>query len=494
MDDLHVIAFLYEHWLVISSATTAMVMALVAYTISHALTNVRTAQATVAWTVGLISLPIISLPLYWVLARNKFHGYREVIREVESRQHESASIIQRELRTEKYARSTTLNTAIEQVADVMDTPSSNAADWELLINGKAFFECLFAEISKATGYVYLEFFIIRDDALGNQLAQCLIERAQAGVKVRMLYDEVGSLRLSRNYLERLEKSGVEVLPFNTRQGWLNRFQINFRNHRKIVVIDGTTAIIGGLNIGVEYMGSKVPSNQWRDTGLKVTGTITQKIQAVFAGDFFWAARKNLPEANWWRPHEPEESRDSHSERPMNAVCCATGPADLRPRASMMYSTLANSAKSRLWISTPYLVPDEASMVALHMAKARGVDVRLLIPDRADHLLVYLAGFHYENEFTEANIPVYRYHAGFMHQKCILVDDQLAMIGSTNLDNRSLHLNFEIMIGISEPVFLDQIESMLTEDFELSSLQSGKKLRWWYERLGTAVARLTSPIL
>ena len=116
--------------------------------------------ATVAWTVGLISLPIISLPLYWVLARNKFHGYREVIREVESRQHESASIIQRELRTEKYARSTTLNTAIEQVADVMDTPLSNAADWELLINGKAFFECLFAEISKATGYVYLEFFII----------------------------------------------------------------------------------------------------------------------------------------------------------------------------------------------------------------------------------------------------------------------------------------------------------------------------------------------
>ena len=126
-----------------------------------------------------------------MLARNKFHGYREVIREVESRQHESASIIQRELRTEKYARSTTLNTAIEQVADVMDTPLSNAADWELLINGKAFFECLFAEISKATGYVYLEFFIIRDDALGNQLAQCLIERAQAGVKVRMLYDEVG---------------------------------------------------------------------------------------------------------------------------------------------------------------------------------------------------------------------------------------------------------------------------------------------------------------
>ena len=129
-----------------------------------------------------------------------------------------------------------------------------------------------------------------------------------------------------------------------------------------------------------------------------------------------------------------------------------------------------------------------------MAKARGVDVRLLIPDRADHLLVYLAGFHYENEFTAASIPVYRYHAGFMHQKCVLVDDQVAMIGSTNLDNRSLHLNFEIMLGISDPDFLLQIEAMLTEDFAQASQRSGQKLRWWYERLGTAVARLTSPIL
>lgn len=159
----------------------------------------------------------------------------------------------------------------------------------------------------------------------------------------------------------------------------------------------------------------------------------------------------------------------------------------------MYCSLANSTKSRLWISTPYRVPDEASIVTLHMVKARGVDVRLLIPDRADHLLVYLAGFHYENEFTEASIPIFGYHAGFMHQKCILADDQLTMIGSINLNNRSLHLHFEIMLGISDPQFILQVEAMLNEDFALASQQSAKKLCWWYERLGTAVARLTSPI-
>ncbi|MGB1815402.1 MAG: cardiolipin synthase [Rubripirellula sp.] len=494
MNDLKIIVFLSDHWLVISGTATAVLMLMVAYTISHALANVRTSQATVAWTVGLLSLPIIAIPLYWVLARNKFHGYREVIREVESRQRDTISDIQTQLRTESYTRSTTQNSVLEQVADVMDTPLSEVADCDLLIDGKSFFECLFAEIAKATEYIYLEFFIFRDDEVGNQLAQSLIERARAGVQVRLIYDEVGCIRLSKSYLQRLTAAGVEVYPFNTRQGWFNRFQINFRNHRKLVVIDGKTAIVGGLNIGTEYLGSADESSRWRDTGIKFTGPITHKVQAVFAGDYFWAARENLPEANWTVTQNPKPDLGQDLPPEGNAVCCATGPADLRPRASMMFCALANSAKSRLWISTPYLVPDEASIVALHMAKARGVDVRLLIPDRADHLLVYLAGFHYENEFTEACIPVYRYHAGFMHQKCILVDDQLAMIGSTNLDNRSLHLNFEMMIGISAPALISQVEMMLKEDFALASQRSPKKLRWWYERLGTAVARLTSPIL
>ena len=494
MNKLNIEIFLSDHWLAISSIATAMLMATVVYSISHALRNVRTSQAAVAWTVGLISLPIITLPLYWVFARNRFEGYREAIREVSSRQHNSESTVQNELHTASFTRSTDLKTAIEQVADVMDTPLSSADACELLIDGVSFFECMFAEIAKAKEYVYVEFFILRNDDLGNKLAQCLIERAQAGVLVRVLYDEVGCIRLTSAYVSQLSQAGVEVHPFNTRQGWVNRFQINFRNHRKLVVVDGKTALVGGLNIGTEYLGKPGKSGRWRDTGLKVEGPITNKVQAVFASDYYWAARENLPEARW-----PDLADKFPDNRPgpckdFNAVCCATGPADLRPRASMMFSAAAQAAKSKLWICTPYLVPDEASIVALHMAKARGVDVRLLIPDKADHLLVYLAGFHYENEFSESHIPVYRYHDGFMHQKCVLVDDQLAMIGSTNLDNRSLHLNFEMMIGISDQDFIKKVDAMLTEDFEQASQRDDKKTRWWYERAGTAVARLSSPIL
>ena len=161
---------------------------------------------------------------------------------------------------------------------------------------------------------------------------------------------------------------------------------------------------------------------------------------------------------------------------------------------MMFASLAASAETRLWICTPYLVPDEASIVALHMARARGVDVRILIPGKADHLGVFLAGFHYEHEFAEAMIPVYRYTRGFMHQKCVLVDTSLALIGSTNLDNRSLHLNFELMIAVDDPQVVTDVASMMEDDFRDASRSDEIPTRWWFERAGTAVARLFSPIL
>ena len=160
------------------------------------------------------------------------------------------------------------------------------------------------------------------------------------------------------------------------------------------------------------------------------------------------------------------------------------------------TAVAGAANQRLWISTPYLVPDESSMVALHMARSRGVDVRVLIPTEADHWGVYLAGFHYEQQFAEAGIPVYRYNSGFMHQKCVVVDDAFALVGSTNLDNRSLYLNFELMIAVSERSFVQQVVTMLERDFAHATHSNAPDAptRRWFARAGTAVARLFSPVL
>lgn len=491
-------------------ATTSVIVALLElaalFSAFHALRHVRTAQAAVGWTVALATLPMIALPLYWVFARHRFEGYREAIRDIGERHQKSVLAIQHELQTEDFARSTYQQSALELLADVLDTPISVAERIELLIDGEAFFESVFAEIARAKHYVYLAFYIVRDDQLGRRLADALIERARQGVQVRLLYDEVGCIRLPRAYLEKLRAAGIDVHPFNTRQGWVNRFQINFRNHRKLVLVDGAVAIVGGLNIGDEYLGVAANRPAWRDTGVLVEGPVTRKVQAVFAGDYYWAARQDMPEAFW--NHLSDADSDAQLVYPCsadrtdqqsdcgNAVICATGPADTRPRATMMFSALANAAKWRLWISTPYLVPDDPSMVALHMAKSRGVDVRILIPNEADHWGVYLAGFHYAHELAEAEIPVYRYTRGFMHQKCLLVDDQIALVGSTNLDNRSLYLNFELMVAVQDRDFVRQVEAMLIRDFEgaVESNTPEAPPRWWFERMGTAIARLFSPIL
>lgn len=458
----------------------------------HAISNVRTSQAAVGWTVGLLTLPMMTLPLYWVFARHRFYGYREAIRDVGRRHRESVTAVQKALLTPRNISTAEHERSIDRVADVLDTPVSTGNEFEVLVDGEASFDEILASIQSAEHYVYIAFFIIRDDALGNRFADALIERARAGVTVRLLYDEVGSIRLPKRYCKRLVDAGVEVRSFNTRQGFVNRFQINFRNHRKIVVIDGKTAIVGGLNVGDEYLGETAGLESWRDTAVVARGPIAKQVQAVFAADYYWAARCDLPEADWQLAQDVDRE-PSCSGR---GAVCATGPADKRPRASMMFSAAAAAAKKRLWISTPYLVPDEAVMIALHMARARGVDVRILIPNKADHFAVYLAGFHYEQELGEVGIEVYRYESGFLHQKCVLVDDDLALIGSTNLDNRSLHLNFELMVAFEETDAVAEVFTMLQNDFEKASRSVGehKPVRRWFERAGTAVARLFSPVL
>jgi len=487
---------LFESWsvLTILSITVLVIQLLAVWSAIHALKHVRTSQAVVAWVVGLLTLPFVTLPLYWIFARHRFAGYREAIREIGQRHRQSVTAIRRELSTELDEQSTSLHSPLEQVADVLDTPISFGNELELLINGESFFDELYRQIAAAKHYVYAAFYILRDDPVGRRFADALIERAEQGVTVRLMYDEVGCIRLPSAYLSRLSGAGVDVRSFNTRQGFVNRFQINFRNHRKLLVVDGKSAMVGGLNIGEEYKGEARWVSHWRDTAVLMKGSVARKIQAVFAGDYYWAARTDLPEADWEQNGLPAEP--GMKDVTGAVAVCATGPADTRPRATMMFVAAINEAKKRVWISTPYLVPDDSLMVALAMAKARGVDVRLLIPSIPDQWAVHLAGFYYEQEFGELDIPVYRYDKGMMHQKCMLVDESLVLIGSTNFDNRSLYLNFELMVAVGDPDFVLETKQMLENDFAASTLSnaSEKPLRPWLSRVGTGVARLFSPVL
>lgn len=488
----------------------------------HAIRFVRTSQAAVAWSVGLIAMPLVAIPAYWVFGRSRFYGYREAIRQVQQRHYRSVSAAYRELHTRRNLGTAAANAPLEHVADAMDTPVCRNNAFQLLVDGRAFFDAMFAMIEEAERYVYAEFYILVDDEIGNQFADCLIRKARQGVQVRILYDEIGSRSISNPYLQRLQDAGVDVQSFNTRQGLWNRLQLNFRNHRKLVVADGQSAIVGGLNISDEYLAKPAWVTRWRDTSMSVRGPAARKVQAVFAADYYWAARHHLPEAEWneaakTASHQsvpdpygsPQDSPETRiieaSGQPSSlasyapegtAAVFATGPSDFRSRASILFMAAASTATKRFWISTPYLIPDDATMTALSLARARGIDVRVLIPSQADFWLVYLASFYYEAELAELDIPVYRYRDGFLHQKCILVDDRFAMIGSINLDQRSLHLNFEVMLGVGDPAAVREVQAMLEEDFahaERSDRQGGR-LRPWYIRLGTIMARLFSPVL
>ncbi len=420
----------------------------------HALMHVRTSQGTIAWVIFLLTFPYLAVPLYWVVGRSRFSGYVHGRRAGDERLRKLAESMHRRLR--RYEIVIPDEDAFARAAMVLGgLPFTRGNALELLINGEEMFERLFREMRQAREYLCVNFFIVKNDQLGLRFQQALIERAQAGVKVWFLFDEFGSHKLPHRYLRTLRDAGVECRSFGTNRHWWSRLQVNFRNHRKIVVIDGKTAFLGGLNVGDEYLGRDVRFGPWRDTHLQLKGPAVQAVQMVFLEDWFWASEA-VPQLLWTtRPEAADQV----------AAIIPTGPADPADSWQLVVAEAANSSRHRLWITSPYFVPDEGVLTALQAAAIRGVDVRILLPERADHLLVWLSAFSYYEQSIPYGVKLFRYHRGFLHQKVMLIDERLAAVGTANLDNRSFRLNFEITAFSPDPRFVDEVSRMLALDFK-----------------------------
>ncbi len=450
-----------------------------------AIMSTRTSQGAIAWAVALNAMPYLAVPAYWVLGRSKFEGYVTARQEGDQEIRRFSKLAMQNadhLRSSRGDEVLGARTS-ENLAKI---PFLRHNEVELLIDGDATFGSILDGISKAEKYVLVQFFIVHDDELGRALKSALLERANAGVAVYFLYDEVGSHDLPKSYLRELRDAGIKAVSFHTRKGPRNRFQINFRNHRKIVVVDGHTAWIGGHNVGDEYMGKSPKFGHWRDTHVRITGPSVLAAQLSFLEDWHWATDE-APEAHW----EPHIATDEGAD----VLVFPTGPADRLESATLMFTTGINAAQKRLWIASPYFVPDESIMNALDLAALRGVDVRVLIPDEPDHLLVYLASFSYFEDALETGIRFFRYTDGFLHQKVFLVDDEVTAVGTANFDNRSFRLNFEVMAIVAEPRFVEEVEEMLLADFEKSKeMHRGdvENRSFWF-KLAVRFARLTSPI-
>ena len=452
----------------------------------HAAMTVRTAQGAVAWAVSLVSFPFVAVPAYLVLGRNKFEGMSEAYR---ARQDEIDDVLaEYNERLHPWAISPTAEpswyAAVHRLSD-LELTRGNRVD--LLIDGEATFDSILAGVEEAEDYVLFQFYMFHDDELGRQVKAALTERARAGVRVFVLYDEVGSSGLPDSYIEDLREAGAEVSSFRPTQGWRNRFQLNFRNHRKMVVVDGKVAWIGGHNVGDEYMGRDPDFSPWRDTHVRIEGPAALQTQIVILWDWYWATR-DLPAVNWDPYVLPGASK--------NVMILPTGPASEFETASLFFVSALSAAKKRIWLSAPYFVPDDAVMKALQLAALRGVDVRIITTGKPDSLPVYLAAFHYIERLRGLGIRFYAYTPGFMHQKVMLVDGLVSAVGTHNFDNRSFRLNFEVSAVIVDEAFAGEMEAMFEADFRHSEPIDPEALEekplWW--RAGVQLSRLAAPVL
>ncbi|MCK4564100.1 MAG: cardiolipin synthase [Verrucomicrobia bacterium] len=451
-----------------------------------AVMEARTPQGSVAWLISLNTIPYVSVPAYWFLGRSHFNGYVTARQLAHEEMADRFNALHQELAP--FAEDESKTRGADRVAQQLaDLPLLSGNDVKLLVDGEATFASILQGMNEAKEYILFQFYIVHDDEIGRAAKDILIDKARQGLHVYFLYDEIGSHDLPKSYKQELSNAGVEVYAFNTQKGPRNHFQINFRNHRKIVVVDGKTAWIGGHNVGDEYLGKDPTFGHWRDTHLRIEGPAVLAAQLSFASDWNWASEQLLTELNW----KPEASRNQNQ----SVLVVSSGPADEHATATLMFVHAINSAEKRIWIASPYFVPDEAVVTAIQLAALRGVDVRILIPDTPDHLTVYLCAFSFYKEATTTGAKIYRYTNGFLHQKTMLIDDRVSTIGTANLDNRSFRLNFEITAFVHDAAFATEVEQMFEDDFKNSRLMTDADVNdksFWF-KLAMRLARLSAPV-
>ena len=443
----------------------------------------RTSQGSIAWLLSLFFLPMPTVPLYFVFAWKRLNDYVEVRDDI-------SQIEQDVLNRHTPYVDGTASSQWPVHTRVASVPFLENNLCDLLIDGPAMFASIIKGIRTAEKHVLVQFFIIREDSIGLELADALIERAKAGLHVCLLYDDIGSRSLSAQYLTRLQDAGVRVSAFNRRHRlmrMLGPMRLNYRNHRKVVVTDSKHCWIGGHNIGEEYLGLSKEFGHWRDTHVKVTGPAALAATLSFSEDWQFATGKTLQlELPSGFPQTAGES----------VMVMPTGPADIQEDCAITFVESISRAKERIWIVSPYFVPGIEVLTALYAAALRGVDVRVLLPEKADHWLVWLASYAHADNLASHGIKVYRYLEGFLHEKIILIDEELAGIGTVNFDNRSFNINFEITLWFTGQNMIRKTEEMLQQDFKGARQTDRLELnnRRYAFRVLAQAARLFSPIL
>jgi cardiolipin synthase A/B len=445
---------------------------------------------TITWLVVLGSFPLIGFFFYLMFGRN----YRKQRLFQKKAMLDEQTFLkfqgQREWAIEQMPIGEHQRPLLQLAHRIGKSPVSLATETRVLTNGEETFSTIFEELEKATHHIHLEYYIVRHDEVGQKLKTILIEKAKKGVHVRFLYDAVGSWKLSKTYIQELRDAGVEMIPFSpVRLPFLSN-TINFRNHRKIIVIDGTIGFVGGLNIGDEYLGKDKYFGFWRDTHLWIRGEAVRTLQLIFLQDWYYMTGKTLLTPEYLSPELV------HYDGQGGVQLIAGGPDQKWEVIKHLYFAMITSAQRSIWIASPYFVPDEDILTALKIAALSGLDVRILAPKRPDKKIVFYASRSYFPELLEAGVKIYEYSKGFLHSKIMIVDGELASIGTANMDMRSFHLNFEVNAFLYHTDSTKKLVADFLEDLKEASPIDYETFqqRPLSIRVVESVSRLLSPLL
>jgi cardiolipin synthase len=371
-----------------------------------------------------------------------------------------------------------------------DAPMTRDNSVEIFTDGNDKFDQLLNDIKSARHHIHLQYYIIKNDNLGKRIREALINKAKEGVKVRVLYDELGSRGLTRRFFSELRKAGGEVEVFFPSKFALINFRLNYRNHRKIVIIDGKIGYIGGFNIGDEYLGLNPRFGYWRDTHLRILGTSVHAIQTRFILDWNQASYSHDIE------YDPVLFPDPEIKGSVGLQIVTSGPDSEWSQIKNGYIKMISLANKSILIQTPYFIPDASLLDALRIACLSGVEVKIMIPNKPDHIFVYWATLSNIGELLKAGAQVYIYDNGFIHAKSIVVDERITTVGTANIDIRSLNLNFEINAFIYDTKIAKALITAFERDMEHSRLltwDSYQQRSKWI-RFKESISRLLSPIL
>lgn len=472
---------IYIHWIVLVAYTVIAIVAMITVLLEH-----RQPAKTIAWVLVLSFLPLVGIVLYFFFGRRtrkNRHIWEKSLNQLTKR-----SMIE-------FAEQKQLELPEEHKQLIQLFVNQNFAlpfknnETDVYVSGYEFFPTLLAEISKATHHIHIVSYIIDDDPLGRLLRDALIDKARKGIEVRLLFDDVGSWKTPNRFFEQMREEGIEVHPFMPVRFPAFTGKVNYRNHRKIIVIDGKVGFIGGMNLAQRYVkGHK--GIMWRDTHVKISGAAVYGLQRAFLVDWFHADRTLITD----RKYYPDTTITPNN----NLIQIVTSsPTNVWEELEQGYIKILLSAKRYIYMETPYFLPTEPIFFAMRTAALSGVDVRLMVSLKTDSKLVQMASRSYLTQTIQAGVKVICYEEGFNHTKLLVADDNVATIGSANIDFRSFENNFEANAFFYDKSMAQRIKDIfLTDETKCVPLEKIKEInhKSFIYRLWESVVRLLSPLL